>query len=155
MNTIKTGKYIALKRKEQNMTQEQLADKIGVTNKTVSKWETGRCMPDYSVIDKLCIELKITSNELLSGESCDKHLELVLAEKNSIQALEQIQKLEKEKQSLIGILLIVMGIALYSISQTTGGTTARDFISGIILGLSIGSLLVGVYVTARTFTQKK
>ena len=50
MNQLTTGKFIAHKRKEKNFTQEQLAEKLGVSNKTVSKWETGKCMPDYSVV---------------------------------------------------------------------------------------------------------
>lgn len=50
MNQIAIGKFITKKRKEQNLTQEQLANRLGVSNKTVSKWETGKCMPDYSVI---------------------------------------------------------------------------------------------------------
>ena len=50
MNQITTGKFIAQKRKEKNLTQEQLAEKIGVSNKTISKWETGKCMPDYCII---------------------------------------------------------------------------------------------------------
>ena len=50
MNQLLVGKFITQKRKEKNLTQEQLAEKIGVSNKTISKWETGKCMPDYSVI---------------------------------------------------------------------------------------------------------
>ena len=50
MNQLVIGKYISLKRKQKNMTQEQLAEKLGVSNKTISKWETGKCMPDYSIV---------------------------------------------------------------------------------------------------------
>ena len=59
MNQIKIGKFIASKRKEQNLTQEQFAELLNVSNKTVSKWETGKCMPDYSIVEPLCDELKI------------------------------------------------------------------------------------------------
>lgn len=55
MNQLVTGKFIALKRKQKNLTQEQLAEKLGVSNKTISKWETGKCMPDYSII-KVCVK---------------------------------------------------------------------------------------------------
>ena len=54
MNQTAIGSYIARKRKEQNLTQEQLAQQLGVSNKTISKWENGKCMPDYSIIQKLC-----------------------------------------------------------------------------------------------------
>ena len=50
MNQLVIGKFIALKRKQKNLTQEQLAEKLGVSNKIISKWETGKSMPDYSVI---------------------------------------------------------------------------------------------------------
>ena len=60
MNQLVTGKFIALKRKQKNLTQEQLAEKLGVSNKAISKWETGKCMPDYSIIKSLCEELEVT-----------------------------------------------------------------------------------------------
>lgn len=58
MNQLAIGKYISLKRKQKNMTQQQLAEKLGVSNKTISKWETGKCMPDYSIVKNLCNELE-------------------------------------------------------------------------------------------------
>ena len=60
MNQQATGNFIALKRREKNLTQEQLAEKIGVSNKTISKWENGKCMPDYAVVEILCNELDIS-----------------------------------------------------------------------------------------------
>ena len=68
MDQIMMGTFLAKKRKEKNMTQAALAERLGVTNKTISKWETGKCMPDYSVIELLCKELEITVAELLDGE---------------------------------------------------------------------------------------
>ena len=63
-----TGVFIAEKRREKNLTQEQLAQRLGVSNKTVSKWENGRSMPDYSVVEQLCKELDISIRELLEGK---------------------------------------------------------------------------------------
>ena len=68
MDQIKAGRFITKKRKEQNLTQEQLAERLGVSNKTVSKWETGKCMPDYAVVKSLCEELKASVSELMDGE---------------------------------------------------------------------------------------
>ena len=62
------GKFICAKRKEKNLTQEQLAEKLGVSNKTISKWENGKCMPDYAVVELLCEVLEITIAELLAGK---------------------------------------------------------------------------------------
>ena len=66
MNQLTIGKFIAQKRKEKNLTQEQLAEVLGVSNKTVSKWECGKCMPDYGIVKPLCQELGITVSELMS-----------------------------------------------------------------------------------------
>ena len=68
MNQTAIGSYNARKRKEQNLTQEQLAEQLGVSNKTVSKWENGKCMPDYSIIQTLCEALHVTLPELMDGE---------------------------------------------------------------------------------------
>ena len=65
MNQTNIGSYIARKRREKNLTQEQLAERLGVSNKTISKWENGKYMPDYSVIEALCQALSITLPELM------------------------------------------------------------------------------------------
>ena len=72
MNQEKTGKFILELRREKNMTQQELADKIGVTDRAISKWENGRGMPDLSLMIPLCKELDITINELISGEKIEK-----------------------------------------------------------------------------------
>lgn len=149
MNTVKTGRLIAIKRKEAGLTQEKLAEKIGVTNKTVSKWETGKCMPDYSVVPELCRELNVTAGELLAGEETEDKS----GNPELLEALQRIQKLEKERQLLFGLVLIIMGMALSALSQLTGGSDFKDFLSGVMMGLSIGVMLTGVYTTARTFAK--
>ena len=72
MEQEKIGKFIASCRKKQKLTQEQLAEKLGITYKAVSKWETGKGLPDASIMKELCSVLKITVNELLSGELINK-----------------------------------------------------------------------------------
>ena len=67
MNQTVIGNYIARKRRTLNLTQEQLAEQLGVSNKTISKWENGKCMPDYSVIQRLCGALRVTLPELMDG----------------------------------------------------------------------------------------
>jgi transcriptional regulator with XRE-family HTH domain len=68
MDLIKIGKYIAGKRKALGMTQKQLAEKLGMSDKSVSKWERGVCLPDVSVYKELCSILGISFNEFLAGE---------------------------------------------------------------------------------------
>ena len=72
MDVVKIGKFIAQNRKKKNMTQENLAEKLGVTSKTISRWENGNYMPDISLLKPLSDELDVTLNDLLSGEKVDK-----------------------------------------------------------------------------------
>ncbi len=71
MDMIKIGKFIALKRKEQNLTQFELAEKLNITDRDISKWECGRAMPDSSIMLDLCEILKISVNELLTVEELE------------------------------------------------------------------------------------
>lgn len=154
MNQLVTGKFISLKRKQKNMTQEQLAEKIGVSNKTISKWETGKCMPDYSVAKSLCEELEITVAELMDGEVSEEKSVRTYDEEQILDLLRRTQELEKQKYMLYGIVLIVMGIALQALSYAFGGSDFKDFISGLLLGLSIDEMLVGVYVVGKALSGR-
>ena len=149
MNQMATGKFISQKRKEKSLTQEQLAEKLGVSNKTVSKWETGKCMPDYSVVKTLCDELEITVAELMDGEKSEETSVRTYDEEQIMDLLKKTQNLEKQKELLYGILLIVMGIALQALSHTLGGSNVKDFFSGLLLGISIAEMLVGIYVVGK------
>ena len=154
MNQLAIGKFIARKRKEKNLTQEQLAQKLGVSNKTVSKWECGKCMPDYSLVKPLCQELDITVSELMDGEvNTDSNIR-AFDEEQILDMLRRIQRLEKQKMSFLGILLIVMGIALLVISQLSGGTDFRDFLTGFMEGVSVGTMIIGVFIIGRSFVKK-
>ena len=149
MNQILIGKYIAKKRKEKNLTQAQLAERLNVSNKTISKWENGNCMPDYSVIEILCRELDITISELMDGEDAKKELK---EEPNNIQLMfliRKMQELEKQNKLTYGFLIVVMGIALLSLSRLFAGSNAMDFFSGLFLGLSIVTMLTGVYLSVK------
>ena len=154
MNQAVTGKFIALKRKQKNLTQEQLAEKLGVSNKTISKWETGKCMPDYSIVKSLCEELGVTMAELLDGEKAGDKSVRVYDDEQMLDLLRRIQELEKQKVMLTGVMLIVMGIAFQALSQTLGGSDFKDFLSGTLLGLSLGEMLIGVYVVGKSLTER-
>ena len=98
MDQIKIGKFIASCRKEQGMTQAVLAEKLGISDRAISKWETGKSMPDSGIMLELCELLKINVNELLSGER-------IMAEAYDKQAEENLlamarQKEEKDRQLL-------------------------------------------------------
>ena len=110
MDNIKIGKYIAENRKKKNMTQEQLAEKIGVTSKTISRWENGNYMPDISLLKPLSEELDITLNDLLSGEKVEKEKYQEKLEENIINTINYSNKKVAEKNNSISLLLVVFGV---------------------------------------------
>lgn len=98
MNQVKIGKFIASKRKEQGLTQLQLAEKLGITDRAVSKWETGKSLPDASLMPELCKLLKITINNLLCGEVVSVENYNEKAEKA---LLEMVKKEEMQNKKLM------------------------------------------------------
>ena len=97
MDQIKTGKFIAALRKEKRMTQEQLGKKLGVTNKTVSRWENGNYMPDVEMLSLLSKEFGVSMNELISGERLTAEEFQKAADKNLAAALDNSTFTLKEK----------------------------------------------------------
>lgn len=154
MNQIAIGNFIEKKRKEQNLTQAQLAEKLGVSNKTVSKWENGKCMPDYGVIQPLCTELGVTVSELMDGEEQASDSIRAYDGEQILDLLKRTQALESRRETLVGILLIVMGMALGAMSFTLGGSDVKDFFSGLMMGLSCATMLVGVFVAVRSIAKR-
>ena len=155
MDQLEIGMFIAKKRKERNFTQAQLAEKLGVSNKTISKWETGKCMPDYGIIQSLCKELEITVSELIDGEETEPDSIRVYDDNQVLDLIKRIQNLENQKVSLYGIILMTMGIALFAVHFSIGGSDVKDFFSGLLMGMSIGEMLVGVFVTVIGFSRQK
>lgn len=84
MDQIKIGKFIAELRKQQNITQADLAEKLNISNRAVSKWETGKSLPDPGIMQELCSYLKINVNELLTGERISAQEYNAKAEENLI-----------------------------------------------------------------------
>lgn len=111
MDQQQIGQFIQKQRKAHSMTQQELADKLGVTNKTVSKWELGRSMPDVSLFESLCRELEISIPELLSGHRIDaedrqRATEKMLMESISIRKLIGLSVF-LQLNSIIGTLLVI------------------------------------------------
>ena len=118
MDQEKIGKFIATCRKEQNLTQEQLAEKLGITYKAVSKWECGKGLPDASIMMELCKILKITVNDLLSGEKVDKEHYQKKLEQNIIDTIDYTDKKVSEKNKSIAIIIMFVGLGLTFIAFT-------------------------------------
>lgn len=121
MNQEKIGNFIAQCRKEQNLTQLQLAEKLNMSDKSISKWETGKGMPDSSVMLDLCKYLGISVNELLSGEKLDDTQYFDKANENILSITKEAERNKKLKNRIIIICII------------------------IFISLLIGILLLGLY----------
>lgn len=154
MNQTAIGSYIAHKRREQNLTQEQLAQQLGVSNKTISKWENGKCIPDYSIIQRLCEALHVTLPELMDGEDAAEDSMRVYDDEQILDLLRRTQELERQRDVLCGFVLIVLGIASGAMSKTTGGTDVQDFFSGILMGLSVVEILAGLCVAGKALLKQ-
>ena len=118
MDLDKIGKFIALNRKNKGLTQEQLAEKLGVTNKTISRWETGKYMPDLSLLKPLSEELGITLNELLSGEKIKEEKIVENTERSILNTIDYSSKKVENEHKKISIILMILG-AIISISALT------------------------------------
>ncbi len=149
MDQIAIGKFILKKRKEQNFTQEQLAERLGVSNKTVSKWETGKCMPDYSIIESLCRELNITLAELFDGKE-DENIIRTYDSQQILKMMKEAQELKNKKLMLIGIVVSLFGIVFIIFSRLIGGTDIQEMISGFTFGISFLLMLLGIILIIRS-----
>ena len=115
MDQMKIGSFIARCRKNKDLTQTQLADKLGITNKAVSKWETGKSLPDASIMLELCAVLDITVNDLLCGEAVDMENYNKELENNLMEMIKQKQESDKwllRLEIIIGTAMIAVLLAL-------------------------------------------
>mgnify|MGYP003290841499 CR=1 FL=1 len=131
MDQVKIGKFIAQCRKEQNITQAELAEKLNITDKAISKWETGKGLPDSSIMLELCEKLNINVNELLSGErlSTENYQEKV--DENIVYITKEAEKNKKIKNRIIiifsiFIFIFIIGIAAIGIYNNAEIDIAYD-----------------------------
>lgn len=121
MNQEKIGKFIAELRKENNMTQLELADKLGITDRAVSKWENGRGMPDVSLLKLFCEILGISVNELLSAEGLNRDEQQEKFEENIVNTISYTnKKIKKTKKIIITFIsaflsLLVLLLMLFAV----------------------------------------
>ena len=108
MNQIQIGRFIAASRKTQGMTQRQLADKLGISDKTVSKWERGKGLPEVGLMLPLCASLDITVNDLLSGERVSDANYQKKAEKNMMDLMKENE--ENKRWMLLSVICAVITV---------------------------------------------
>lgn len=106
MDLIKIGKYIAEKRKALGLTQKQLAEKLNMSDKSVSKWERGICLPDVSIYMELCRILRISINEFLAGEDIGAENVIEKSDSNLIQITKESKKKQKNLKTILAVVTV-------------------------------------------------
>ena len=122
MDQIKIGKFISERRKNVSLTQVQLAEKLGITDKAVSKWERGIAMPDTSIMLELCEILGISVNELLSGEKIEMSNN---DQKNEQILIDMAKEIEKKSKTIWASMWIIMGVSMIAL---LGGLAVSAFL---------------------------
>lgn len=112
MDQIKIGRFIAEHRKKAGLTQLQLAEKLGITDKAISKWERGLTMPDTSIMLELCDIISISVNELLCGEKFDMENN---DQKNEQLLLDMAKELEKKNKTIWTSMWTIMGVSIIAL----------------------------------------
>ena len=156
MNQEKIGKFIAQSRKAKKMTQQELAEKLGVTDKSIGNWENGRNMPDLSLFKPLCDELDITINELLSGEKIKKEEYQEKFEENIINTIDYSTKKINLIRNNLGIVLLVLGILISFTAMTMFASESSwgsiySVIGGIISLIGLSRLIKKIQYHKRVF----
>lgn len=154
MDQIKIGKFIASCRKERGMTQANLAEKLGISDRAISKWETGKSMPDSGIMLELCDLLKINVNELLSGERIMTEVYDKRAEENLLAMKQEVE--EKNRQMLrMGYKLsypaLIAGLAMVLVAAFIEMPVwLRILLTGfaLVIILTVALIAVGIEQTA-------
>ena len=142
MDQVKIGKFIAERRKKLNLTQMQLAEKLNITDRAISKWETGKSLPDSSIMPELCGILQITINDLLSGEVVTLDNYNKELENNLLEMIKQKELSDKRLLSaevLIGItatVILFVLILLAAVVQMSNGLRITLIVLGFVLFLA-------------------
>ena len=111
-------------------------------------------MPDYSTIEQLCKELSVTLSELMDGEDAAEDSVRVYDDEQILDLLRRMQELERQKNILYGIILIVLGIACNAMAGTVSGSEVQEFISGLLTGLSVAEILAGIVVVGKSVLKR-
>ncbi len=145
MDQIKIGGFIAEERKRKGYTQKILSEKLGISDKTISKWERGNGFPEVSLLIPLCSELDITVNELLSGERVSEEQYRKKAEENMVNLVKEAQE-NKTKiilSVMVGILTILAAVPLFMVAGMFDMRTGVR-ITFIVIGIVV--LIIGIAV---------
>lgn len=136
MDAVRIGQFLKELRKENNMTQEQLGERIGVTNKTISKWETGNYMPSVDCLKSLSDIYQISINEILAGERLKQEDYKEAAEDNikyTLKKAENKTKTFENKMLIIMVISTILAIAIILLLPDADSLTAEEKVKEIII----------------------
>ena len=153
MNQVKIGKFIAECRKKNGLTQMQLAEKLNITDRAVSKWENGKAMPDSSIMLELCDELKISVNDLLSGEVVimDNYNEKL--ENNLLEMVKEKEEADKRLLTLEIVICVLSSIILFSLIFVASFVQMEEWLRILLIIIGFVSFLVGATTYALKIEQ--
>lgn len=149
MDQIKIGKFISFKRKEKNITQSELAEKLNITDRAVSKWENGICLPDANNMPDLCKILSITINDLFSGEVVDmKNNEKVL-EENLLEMTRFKERRDKELLLLEIFIGVIVSINMFAFIIIATLINMQDWLRVLLIIIGIIPFAIGISYALR------
>ena len=145
MDQIKIGKFIAEERKTKKYTQRELADKLSISDKTISKWERGNGFPEVSLLLPLCNELEITVNELLSGERLQAMDYKKKAEENMVNLVKEAQESKKKiiMSAMVSVLVIVAAVPLFVVA---GMFEMQVWTRVLLMGIGFAITVMGIAI---------
>lgn len=149
MDQKKTGSFLRELRKEKQLTQEQLAERFGVTSRSVSRWETGSNMPDLSILVELADFYDVDIRDIIDGER--KGEDMNKEEKERLQLVADYAETEKNTLlmrlrifSIVGLVSLIAGLTMMVVSRDNN-LLIYDYLMGTLMGVAIGALLVAVF----------
>lgn len=149
MNQIKIGKFISLKRKEKNITQSNLAEMLGITDRAISKWENGMCMPDSGTIPKLCKILNITIQDLFSGETVDMKKHDKIVEENLLELSRQKEVADRQLLTSEIFIGVISSIILLSLILMASLVEMSNILRAIFIVIAIITFAIGILYALR------
>ncbi|MGI6042006.1 MAG: helix-turn-helix domain-containing protein [Candidatus Alectryocaccobium sp.] len=145
MDQVKTGGFIAGERKKKGYTQKQLAEKLQISDKTISKWECGNGFPEVSLLLPLCSELDITVNELLSGERVSDEDYRNKAEENMVNLVKEAQE-NKKKIILSAMVCTLTIIAALPLFLVAGAFEMEEWMRAVLIAVGLVVIVLGIAI---------
>ena len=149
MDQIKIGKFISQKRKEKNITQSELSEKLGISDRAISKWENGICLPDIDNMFELCKIFNITINDLFSGEVVDMNDNEKKLEENLLEMVRLKEQRDKELLLLEIFIGVIVSLFMFGCILIASYVNMQDWIRVILIIIGIIPFALGIIYAIR------